>query len=98
MEDECRVQLDASVDTQDNKQTTQGVKLSSKLTTTLLIFTLCLAAAAAAAVLVFNRHAKGPEQDEDNFGENFLNSLKSSVLKLILMIVTVSFYIFLKSM
>lgn len=69
MEDECKVQLDASVDTQDSKQTMQGVKLHSKLTTALLVFALCLNAAAATAVLVFNRHTKGPGQDENNFGE-----------------------------
>lgn len=56
MEGECKVLLDATVDTEARKQTLQ-VKSSSKLTTALLVFTLCLAAAAA-AVLVFNRHAK----------------------------------------
>ncbi|GAA6226708.1 tumor necrosis factor-like [Lates japonicus] len=66
MEGECKVLLDATVDTEARKQTTQSVKPSSKLTTALLAFTLCLAAAAA-AVLVFNMHAKGPGKDEDNF-------------------------------
>ncbi|XP_073319470.1 tumor necrosis factor a (TNF superfamily, member 2) [Pagrus major] len=67
MEEECKVLLDATVDTEARKGTTQSVKASSKLTTILLTFTLCLAAAATAAVSVFNRHAKGPGQDEDNF-------------------------------
>ncbi|XP_070840882.1 tumor necrosis factor a (TNF superfamily, member 2) [Chaetodon trifascialis] len=66
MEGECKVLLDATATTEARKQTTQKVKPSSKLTTALLAFTLCLAAAAA-AVLVFNRHAKGPGQDEDSF-------------------------------
>ncbi|XP_071356252.1 tumor necrosis factor-like [Trachinotus anak] len=66
MEGECKVQLDATVDTEARKQTTQGVKHNSKLTTALLVFTLCLAAAAA-AVLIFNTHTKGPRQDENNF-------------------------------
>ena len=57
MEGECKVQLDATVDTEARKQTLR-VNSSSKLTTALLVFTLCLAAAAAAAVLVSNRHAK----------------------------------------
>ncbi|XP_044027370.1 tumor necrosis factor a (TNF superfamily, member 2) [Siniperca chuatsi] len=65
MEGECKVLLDAAVDTEARKQTMQSVKPSSKLTTALLAFTLCLTG--AAAVLVFNRHAKGPGRDEDNF-------------------------------
>uniref|UniRef100_A0A3B4UAL9 Lymphotoxin-alpha n=1 Tax=Seriola dumerili TaxID=41447 RepID=A0A3B4UAL9_SERDU len=48
MEDECKVQLDATVSTEARKHTTQGVRPSSKLTTALLAFTLCLAFAAAA--------------------------------------------------
>lgn len=56
MEGECKVVLDAAVDTEARTQTLR-VKPSSKLTTALLLFTLCLAVAAA-AVLVFNRHAK----------------------------------------
>ncbi len=56
MEGECKVLLEATVDTEAQKQTTQSDKPSSKLTTALLAFTLCLAA--AAAVLVLNRHAK----------------------------------------
>ncbi|KAA8586280.1 tumor necrosis factor [Etheostoma spectabile] len=65
MEGECKVLLDAAVDTEARTQTLR-VKPSSKLTTALLVFTLCLAAAAA-AVLIVNRHAKGPGPDEDNF-------------------------------
>lgn len=57
MEGECKVLLDATVDTEARKQTSQSIKPSSKLTTALLAFTLCLATAAA-AVLVFNMHAK----------------------------------------
>ncbi|XP_042362688.1 tumor necrosis factor a (TNF superfamily, member 2) [Plectropomus leopardus] len=64
MEGECKVMLDATVDTEARKQTAR-VKPSSKLTTALLVFTLCLAATAA-AVLVINRHTKGPGQDEEN--------------------------------
>lgn len=55
MEGECKVLLDATVDTEVRKQSTQSVKPSSKLTAGLLVFILCLA---AAAVLVFNRHVK----------------------------------------
>ncbi|XP_035849304.1 tumor necrosis factor-like [Sander lucioperca] len=65
MEGECKVVLDAAVDTEARTQTLR-VKPSSKLTTALLLFTLCLAVAAA-AVLVFNRHAKDPGHDEENF-------------------------------
>ncbi|XP_022599820.1 tumor necrosis factor-like [Seriola dumerili] len=65
MEDECKVQLDATVSTEARKHTTQGVRPSSKLTTALLAFTLCLAFAAA-AVLFFNTHTKERTgQDED---------------------------------
>ncbi|XP_078124567.1 tumor necrosis factor-like [Sander vitreus] len=63
MEEECKVVLDAAFDTEARTQTLR-VKPSSKLTTALLLFTLCLAA--AAAVLVFNRLAEGPGQDEEN--------------------------------
>uniref|UniRef100_A0A8C9X0S4 Tumor necrosis factor n=1 Tax=Sander lucioperca TaxID=283035 RepID=A0A8C9X0S4_SANLU len=63
MEGECKVVLDAAVDTEARTQTLR-VKPSSKLTTALLLFTLCLAVAAA-AVLVFNRH--DPGHDEENF-------------------------------
>ncbi|XP_070777740.1 tumor necrosis factor a (TNF superfamily, member 2) [Enoplosus armatus] len=63
MEGECKVVLDATVDTGNRTQTTQGVRFSSKTTTALLVLTLGL----AAAVLIFNGHAKGPGQDEDNF-------------------------------
>ncbi|KAK2829987.1 hypothetical protein Q5P01_017918 [Channa striata] len=67
MEGECKVMLDnATVDTDARTQTTQSFKPSSKLTTALLLFTLCLAAAAA-AVLVLNRPAKSPGQDEETF-------------------------------
>ncbi|XP_051271358.1 tumor necrosis factor a (TNF superfamily, member 2) [Dicentrarchus labrax] len=64
MEGECKVQLDVTADTE--ARTTQSVKPNSKLTTSLLVFTLCLAATAA-AVLICNRHAKGPGKDGDNF-------------------------------
>ncbi|KAK2921451.1 tumor necrosis factor a (TNF superfamily, member 2) [Channa argus] len=67
MERECKVMLDdAIVITEARTQTNQSFKPSSKLTTALLLFTLCLAAAAA-AVLVLNRPAKNPGQDEENF-------------------------------
>ncbi|XP_039977724.1 tumor necrosis factor a (TNF superfamily, member 2) [Xiphias gladius] len=66
MEGECKVLLEATVDTEVRKQTMPSVKPSSKLSTALLVMTLCLAAAAA-ALLVFNMHSKGPGQDEDNF-------------------------------
>ncbi|XP_054462153.1 tumor necrosis factor a (TNF superfamily, member 2) [Anoplopoma fimbria] len=66
MEGECKVLLDTTVHTEARRKILQ-VKPGSKLTTALLVFTLCLAATAAAAVLVFHRHAKGPGQDEDNF-------------------------------
>nr|XP_046274511.1 tumor necrosis factor a (TNF superfamily, member 2) [Scatophagus argus] len=66
MEGDCKVLLDTTVDTEARKETTQSVKLSSKLSTTLLMFTLCLAAAAATGVLVFNRHTKDRGQNEDN--------------------------------
>lgn len=69
MAGECKVQLDTTVDPETSKNTTQGVRLSSKLTTALLVFTLCLAAAAAA--LVFNSEVKGPGQEEDNLGETY---------------------------
>lgn len=98
MADECKVQLDASGHTEDSKQTTQGVKPRSKLTTALLVFALCLAAAVAAAVLVFNGHVRGPRQDEGHFGESFLNCLRSSVQQLILMSVTLSVHKFIKIM
>ncbi|XP_029299011.1 tumor necrosis factor a (TNF superfamily, member 2) [Cottoperca gobio] len=65
MEGECKVLLEATVDTEARKQTT-SFKPSSTKTTALLVFTLCLAAAAAAAVLLFNMHAKGSGQDEAN--------------------------------
>ncbi|XP_033493581.1 tumor necrosis factor-like [Epinephelus lanceolatus] len=65
MEGECKVMLDAAVDADARKQTTP-VRPGSKLTTALLVFTLCLASAAA-AVLVYNRQTKGPGQDEENF-------------------------------
>ncbi|XP_039676633.1 tumor necrosis factor-like [Perca fluviatilis] len=63
MEGECKVVLDAAVDTEARTQTLR-VKPSSKLTTALLVFTLCLAAAAA-AVLVLNRHAEGSGEDKE---------------------------------
>ncbi|KAG7225360.1 hypothetical protein INR49_027343 [Caranx melampygus] len=66
MEAECKVQLDASVATEDRKHTTQGFRPSSALCTALLMFTLCLAAAAA-ALLIFNSNTKGLRQDEDDF-------------------------------
>ncbi|KAM8766992.1 tumor necrosis factor a (TNF superfamily, member 2) [Acanthopagrus schlegelii] len=66
MEGECKVQLDAAVDAEARKGTTQSVRAGPKLTTILLTFTLCLAAAATVAVSAFNRHAKGPGQDEEN--------------------------------
>lgn len=56
MEGECEVLLDATVDTEVSKRSTQSVKPSSKLTAALLVFILCLAA--AAAVHVSNRHVK----------------------------------------
>ncbi|XP_028453458.1 tumor necrosis factor-like [Perca flavescens] len=62
MEGECKVVLDAAVNTEARTQTLR-VKPSSKLTTALLVFTLCLATAAA-AVLVLNRHAEGSGEDE----------------------------------
>lgn len=58
MEGECKVLLDATVDTEARKGTTQSVKAGPKLMTILLTFTLCLAAAATVAVSVFNRQAK----------------------------------------
>lgn len=58
MEGECKVQLDAAVDAEARKGTTQSVRAGPKLTTILLTFTLCLAAAATVAVSAFNRHAK----------------------------------------
>ncbi|TKS65644.1 Tumor necrosis factor TNF-alpha [Collichthys lucidus] len=65
MEGECKVQLDATVDTEAGKQTTQ--RFSSKLTTALLTFTLCLAAVlAAAAIIGSTRQAKVETQEEDN--------------------------------
>ncbi|XP_019109434.2 tumor necrosis factor-like [Larimichthys crocea] len=65
MEGECKVQLDATVDTEAGKQTMQ--KFSSKLTTALLTFTLCLAAVlAAAAIIGSTRQAKVETQEEDN--------------------------------
>ncbi|XP_059206563.1 tumor necrosis factor a (TNF superfamily, member 2) [Centropristis striata] len=64
MEGEHKVQMD-NVDTEARKQTSLP-KPSSKVTTALLVFTLCLAAAAA-ALLVFNRQTKALRQDEDNF-------------------------------
>nr|XP_020480482.1 tumor necrosis factor-like [Monopterus albus] len=64
MEGECKVLLDATVNTEVKKQTMQSVKLISKQTTALLAFTLCLA---AAAVLVFNRHGEDPGHDGDSF-------------------------------
>ncbi|KAI3358384.1 hypothetical protein L3Q82_014692, partial [Scortum barcoo] len=76
MESECKVILDATVDTEARKQTTQSNRLSSKLTTALLAFTLCLAA--AAAVLVFNSHTKGTGQEKDHFGE-YNPDMKNSV-------------------
>lgn len=57
MDAECKVQMDASVATEDRKHTTQGCRPSSTLTTALLMFTLCLAAAAA-ALLIFNSDTK----------------------------------------
>lgn len=57
MEGECKVLLEATVDTEVRKQTMPSVKPSSKLSTALLVMTLCLAAAAA-ALLVFNMHSK----------------------------------------
>ncbi|KAM7372714.1 hypothetical protein PAMP_007616 [Pampus punctatissimus] len=68
MKGECKVLVPAAVDVEGRKQTMQTVKPSSKLTTALLIFTLCLAAAAAtAAVLVLKQDNKEPGQDKDNF-------------------------------
>ncbi|XP_029022678.1 tumor necrosis factor a (TNF superfamily, member 2) [Betta splendens] len=66
MEGECKVQLDSSVETEAGRETTQNVKLSSKLSTALLVIALCLSATAA-AVLVFHRHAKEPGPEEDTF-------------------------------
>ncbi|XP_037650689.1 tumor necrosis factor a (TNF superfamily, member 2) [Sebastes umbrosus] len=62
MEGECKVLLE--VDTDTRKQRTP-VTPGSKMTTALLVFTLCLASAAA-AVLVLNRTNKGSGQDEVN--------------------------------
>ncbi|XP_060916126.1 tumor necrosis factor a (TNF superfamily, member 2) [Labrus mixtus] len=56
---ECKVMLDSDSDSE--KQTS-----SCRLTTALLIFTLCLAAAAA-AVLLFNKQHQEPRGDEDSF-------------------------------
>lgn len=53
MEGECRIPVDAAVDTEARKQATH----SSKFVPVLLGFTLCLAFAAA-AVLVLDRHNK----------------------------------------
>ncbi|KAM7383676.1 hypothetical protein PAMA_011167 [Pampus argenteus] len=59
MKGEYKVLVPAAVDGEGRKQTMQTIKPSSKLTTALLIFTLCLAAAAAtAAVLVLKQHNK----------------------------------------
>ncbi|XP_041665382.1 tumor necrosis factor a (TNF superfamily, member 2) [Cheilinus undulatus] len=55
---ECRVQLETD---SDRKQT-----LSRKVTSALLVFTLCLATAAA-AVLLFNNYTQKPGQDEDTY-------------------------------
>uniref|UniRef100_A0A3Q0T9K5 Tumor necrosis factor n=1 Tax=Amphilophus citrinellus TaxID=61819 RepID=A0A3Q0T9K5_AMPCI len=57
MEGECKVTLDTAVDKDTEKQATQRLQPSSKITTALLVFTLCLAAAAA-AVLIVNRHTE----------------------------------------
>ncbi|KAK9526367.1 hypothetical protein VZT92_015072 [Zoarces viviparus] len=65
MEGECKVLLDATVHTEARRETMRA-KLSSKQTTALLVLTLCLATAAA-AVLFFNRHAKSPGHDENQF-------------------------------
>ncbi|XP_028254970.1 tumor necrosis factor a (TNF superfamily, member 2) [Parambassis ranga] len=69
MEGECKVMLDSSVETEARKETSHRLVPSSKLTTALLVFTLCLATAAA-AVLVLNRKDRmgAQEQKEDSSG------------------------------
>ncbi|KAK5854561.1 hypothetical protein PBY51_004747 [Eleginops maclovinus] len=62
MEDECKVRLEATVEPTAREQ----VKPWLKLTTALVVFTLCLASAAA-AVLLSDRQSKGPGQDENTF-------------------------------
>lgn len=57
MEGECKIVLDTTVDKDTEEQAAQRVEPSSKLTTALLVFTLCLAATAA-AVLIVNRQAE----------------------------------------
>ncbi|KAF3707813.1 Tumor necrosis factor TNF-alpha [Channa argus] len=80
MERECKVMLDdAIVITEARTQTNQSFKPSSKLTTALLLFTLCLAAAAA-AVLVLNRPAKNPGQDEENFVHTIVETCLTHLL------------------
>ncbi|XP_062291749.1 tumor necrosis factor a (TNF superfamily, member 2) [Scomber scombrus] len=67
MKGEYKILLDAAVDTEARKQTTQSVEPSSKLTRVLLAFIFCLTAVAATAVLILNQHTKGSRQiDEDN--------------------------------
>ncbi|KAK1880219.1 Tumor necrosis factor [Dissostichus eleginoides] len=63
MEGECKVMLEATVEPGSRSQL---VKPWSKLTTALMVFTLCLASTAA-AVLLFNMQSKGPGQDENTF-------------------------------
>lgn len=73
MEGECKVMLDSSVETEARKETSHRLVPSSKLTTALLVFTLCLAAAAA-AVLVCNRKDRmgAQGQEEVSSGEDYI--------------------------
>ncbi|XP_047461422.1 tumor necrosis factor a (TNF superfamily, member 2) [Mugil cephalus] len=72
MEGECKVELDTMVATEPGKQSSQGFRLSSKLTTALLTFTLCL----AAALIIFDRHAKVSGQDKDKNGDDLRHTLR----------------------
>ncbi|KAG7499973.1 tumor necrosis factor-like [Solea senegalensis] len=64
MADECKVQLEGTLDAEARKQASH----SSKLTTVVLLFALCLAAAAAAFVLVFHMHHQSSGHDKDTSG------------------------------